>query len=309
MDLAGEKSRTAAGGAALRLAPLGVPLRLDVRGAGSARVTAACRGWEGAGAGPLLDLRLTGDPHLAGAGATEVVVHGSQLALTGEGVRGGARADLRRAWCAVSHDFLQAPDRLRAEVLDPLVLFLVTRHGRTPLHAAAIRSGDLAILLMGSSGAGKSTLALTADRAGWTVLSEDTVYLQTDPVLKVWGSGGPAHLSTASGGSGRLRLRNGKLKHAIALRQPPGSLTSARATVCLLARGNAVALERIGVAEALALMGPHEPGFDLLSENIQAVSKRLVSNGAWRLTLSADPAEAIACLSAHLPQLHQTAVP
>ena len=97
------------------------------------------------------------------------------------------------------------------------------------------------------------------------------------------------------------------LKRIVPLRKPPGSLTADRATLCLLARGEAVALERTGAAEALALMGPPEPGFDLLADDIQAASERLVANGAWRLTLSADAAEAIACLSGNLPLLHQTA--
>lgn len=309
MDLAGEKPRISVSGTVLRLAPFGMPLRLEVRGAGL-EVRAACHRWEGAGEGPLLDLRLTVDPHLAGAGPTEIAVHGSQLALTGEGGRGGARADLRRAWCAVSRDFLDAPERLRAEVLDPLVLFLATRHGRTPLHAAAIKAGELAILLMGPSGSGKSTLALAADRTGWKVLSEDTVYLQMEPALRVWGGGGPAHLLFHSGSEpGQLRLRNGKLKRAIRLRQPPGGLTADCVTACLLKRGEAVALERVDSTEALTLMDPPESGFDLLAGDIHAASERLFSNGAWRLTLSANPAEAIECLAASLPLIHQTALP
>jgi hypothetical protein len=297
-----------AGGAVLRLAPLGVPLRLEVRGAGP-EVRTACDCWEGAGEGPLLELWLTVDPHLTGTGAAEVAVQGSQLTLKGVGARGGARADLRRAWCAVSRDFLAAPERLRAEVLDPLVLFLVTRHGRTPLHAAAVKAGELAILLMGPSGAGKSTLAVTADQAGWTVLSEDTVYIQLEPALKVWGSAGPAHLLSADGEPGQFRLRNGKLKRVIPLRQPLGIHTADRATLCLLARGEAVALERIGPAEALTLVGAPEPGFDLLAEDIRDASERLVRRGAWRLTLSDDAAEAIDLVSRRLPQLRETAVP
>lgn len=306
MDLAGAMEETAANGAVLRLAPLGLPLRLDLKGACPAAVLAACHGWEGAGEGALLDLRLTGDATLAGVGATEVTVHGAQLALTGAGVRGGARADLRRAWCAVSGEFLNAPDRLRSELLDPLVLFLAARHGRTPLHAAAIKAGDLAILLMGPSGAGKSTLALAADRAGWTVLSEDTVYVEMQPALKIWGSAGPVHL-LSDGEPGRLRLRNGKLKQIIPLRQPSGALSADRVAMCLLARGSAVALDRLTPSDALGLIGPPEPGFDLLAGDIRAASERLVQGGAWRLTLSADPAEAIACLSANLPLLHETA--
>ena len=42
--LAGAIPETAANGAVLRLAPLGVPLRLDLRDSGPAAVLAACHG-------------------------------------------------------------------------------------------------------------------------------------------------------------------------------------------------------------------------------------------------------------------------
>jgi hypothetical protein len=107
----------------------------------------------------------------------------------------------------------------------------------------------------------------------------------------------------------QVRFRNGKLKQVLPLRQHSGALAADRATVCLLARGDAVALDRLSPSEALALMGPPEPGFDLLAGDIRAASELLASRGAWRLTLSANPAEAIACLAANLPRLHDTAVP
>ena len=63
--------------------------------------------------GPFEDVEDVVDARLEGAGAADVAVQGTQLSLRSDGVRGGARADLRRAWCAVSRDYLHDPERLR----------------------------------------------------------------------------------------------------------------------------------------------------------------------------------------------------
>jgi len=295
----------------LRLAPLGVAMRLEARG-GSAAVDLACRGWAGepGGPGPALRLSLDVDPALRGSGPPAVEVAGRRLALRGPGLCGGACADRGVAWCRLSADWQHDPERLRAEALDPLVLFLVARHGRTPIHAAAIERGGLAIVLAGPSGAGKSTLALAADRAGWDVLAEDTVYVQEAPQPALWGSPGPAHVlpGEASPAPGAIRWRNGTLKHAVALRSQPESAPVARqATLCVLARGDAAGLEPLTPAEALRALPPPEPGFDLLAPAIARASALLASRGAWRLTLSADPAEALALLASRLPGLRRSA--
>ena len=296
------------GEAVLWLAPLGVPLRLDLQRADDlAAVTAACRGWLGpAGhAEAELVLTLAQAAGLAGTDAPAFEVRGKLLSLTGSGVLGQACAGRGQARCAVSRDWLAAPARLRSDVLEPLILFMVTRRGRAPLHAAAIGSGDLAILLAGPSGAGKSSLALAADRAGLTVLSEDTAYIQLEPELRIWGWPGPVHLLSGENPAGHeLRWRGGKLKAAIPLTQrPPEEPTASKAAVCLLARGETVALERLSPIEALALMGSLEPGFDLLADEIHEARRVLLREGAWRLTLSPDPDEAIAVLAANLARL------
>ncbi|HSQ95927.1 MAG TPA: hypothetical protein VLM18_07550 [Croceibacterium sp.] len=200
-------------------------------------------------------------------------------------------------------------DRLRCEIIEPLILFLVTRDGRTPFHAAAISDGDgLAVLLVGPSGAGKSSLALAAHEAGWTVLSEDTAYIQIDPSLRVWGWPGPVHLlpgNKAARGH-PLRLRNGRLKHAVPLAQssePPRSFE--QAVVCILERGTDVGLTRLTSTEAKNLMPQTEAGFRLLDADIQVAMDRLVKVGALKLTLSADPAEAIALLDANLGEIRK----
>ena len=301
-------------GERILLAPLGVPLRIDLLGIGHPdRIVSACRGWDARPEPSVapLHLSLASDRTLAGIGPTELEVRGRLLTLGGSGARGGACADSGEAWCAVSSEFLFAPDRLRAEVLDPLVLFLAARRGRVPLHAAAIECAGLAILLMGPSGAGKSSLALAADRAGWTVLAEDTVFVQRESSFKVRGLPGPAHLLPCDSGelSAGVRFRNGKLKQAIPLRNSqPGWLVASRATVCLLDRGEAVGLDRVEPFEALRQMGRLESGFDLLADDIRAVSELLARDGAWRLTLSTNPAEAIECLADNLPRLQDLAV-
>src|SRR6185503_14339932 len=80
-----------------------------------------------------------------------------------------------------------APDHpLLAEMIETGALFLAAQAGRTPLHASAIMLGDVALVLAGPSGMGKSTLALAAAQAGLPVLSEDTLYVQTAPRLRLW---------------------------------------------------------------------------------------------------------------------------
>jgi hypothetical protein len=64
-----------------------------------------------------------------------------------------------------------------------------------------------------------------------------------------------------------------------------------------------VALEWLDPSTALAALGPPEPGFDLLATEIEAGLRRITRRGAWRLTLSAEPREAIALLAANLPRL------
>src|SRR6185503_15234714 len=98
------------------------------------------------------------------------VVEGRSVRIAGPSAECRAMVDSRIASCTVSDEWFAAPDRLRDEVLEPLVLFVLAHHDRTPLHASAFIAGDVAILTSGSSGAGKSSLALAADCAGWPVL-------------------------------------------------------------------------------------------------------------------------------------------
>ena len=200
----------------MELAPLGIGLLVE---AGEpellSAVTAACEGWEG----PVdettkpLRLGLALDPRKAGADAPAIAVQGQRLEIGGAGVGAWADAALGRAECAVSRDFLDGC-RLGEEVFDALILFLLTRSGRTPIHAAGFVVGDLAVLLAGPSGSGKSCLAHAAQEAGLDILSDDTVYLQLKPKLRIWGVPRPIHLfpEDAPPGQSTVRIRSGKLK-------------------------------------------------------------------------------------------------
>lgn len=244
-------------------------------------------------------IRLRACDDAAGAGAPEVRVESGRLMLHGGGVAGEACAERREAWCRVPRELAADPGRLAAEVLDTLALFLLTRAGRVPLHAAGVMLGETAVVLAGPSGSGKSTLALTASRAGCRVLSDDTVYVQTEPRLRVWGFPRPIHVFPEQGEAGGvLRLRAGRWKVALPPGDGwPGEPVAERAVLCLLERGDRVALRRIGVDEAVeALTGSLEPGFDHFRAELPGAARALAEGGAWRLTLSADPAEALAAL-------------
>ena len=67
-------------------------------------------------------------------------------------------------------------------------MLAVGGRGRVPIHAAAVIAGDHTLLLTGASGAGKSTMAYACAAAGFSVLGEDTVFvdLSGEPA-RLWG--------------------------------------------------------------------------------------------------------------------------
>ena len=282
---------------------MGIPVRiLADRGPLLRAALAACANLEStAGAGSPAPLTIRLETSVAPAAAPddshcEVRVEGSRLRLDGVGIQGEADAARREAWATVPTGLIDDPARLE-EVLDTLALFLLTRSGRIPLHAASIVFGDTAILLAGSSGSGKSTLALTADRAGIPVLSEDTVYLQLEPHFRIWGSPRPVHLlpddlpiegRSAAPDDAPLRHRNGRWK--VALPVGTGTRTgrsAGRAVLCLLERGEQVALRPLDPARAVErVMSTLDPGFDHFRTELPAALEAVTAGGAWTLTLA-----------------------
>ena len=244
------------------------------------------------------DARSEGNPGVS--------VEGDSLRLAAAGAVGDANARRGEGWCSVPPELVSQPDRLATEVLDTLLLFLLTRAGRTPIHAAGVLIGETVAILAGPSGSGKSTLAHAALRAGLTVLSDDTVYLQRHPELRVWGYPRPIHLLPATAeladARGAARLRGGRWKVAVPSSPsatPP--LSAGRAAVFLLTRGDAVALRAVSMDEAVGeLIRALEPGFDHFRDHLPAAARAAAAGGAWRLTLSGDAGEGVAALTAVL---------
>ncbi|HET6765335.1 MAG TPA: hypothetical protein VFH27_16730 [Longimicrobiaceae bacterium] len=290
------------------LALLGIPVVLTADDAAlldaAASAYAAWRDCDAGGDEPPIHVALRSGPAAAGSAPLEVRVHEPRLTIRGAGVDGEADALLRRARCTVPPELADDPARLAAEVLDTLALFLLTRAGRIPIHAAGVVIDGVAVVLAGPSGTGKSTLALTASRAGWPVLSDDTVYVQLAPVFRVWGFPRPIHVFPADAGrdapaDGAMRLRSGRWKAAIPLTGPPAGLAADRAVLCLLERGDAIALHPVAAEDAVRRMDAMlEPGFDDFRSALPAAVRALAGAGAWRLTLSTVPGEALAALEA-----------
>ena len=254
--------------------------------------------WPRVGSGDGAAIRLTleaGDE--AAAGPVEIEVEGARLRLSG-GAEGWADARALTARCKVSRDLTEQPGRLAGEVIDTLLLFLLTRSGRVPLHAAGVMCGGTALLLAGPSGSGKSTLSLAANGRGLRILSDDTVYIQMLPRLRIWGLPRPAHVfpADAPGFISETRLRAGKLKAVVPVRAWAGPPVAEQVAVVLLERGERIGLEPVEPQVAADALSRLEPGFDLLARESAEAIAAVTAGGAWRLTLTRDPAAAIEAL-------------
>jgi hypothetical protein len=254
--------------------------------------------WRAAGPvdGSPIALELEASDEAAG-GPVQIDVEGPRLRLTGA-VEGWADARTLNAVCKIPRALAKRPGRLAGEVIDTLLLFLLCRSGRIPLHAAGVMGGGTAVLLAGPSGAGKSTLSLAAMARGLRILSDDTVYIQMLPRLRIWGLPRPVHVFPADAPRfiEGTRLRAGRLKAAVAVPPWPGPPVADQAAVVLLARGDRVRLEPVEPAVAAAALSRLEPGFDLLAQESAEAIAAVTANGGWRLTLTRDPRAAIDAL-------------
>ncbi len=252
-----------------------------------------------AGDGPVIELELSlGDA--ASGEPTRLEVDGPRLRSVGAGLELWADAQALTGFCRVPPDLAAEPERLAGEALDTLMLFLLTRSGRTPVHAAGVMCDQTAVLLVGPSGSGKSTLSLAAMSRGLQILSDDTVYIQLQPCLRVWGFPRPLHVfpADAPGFISGTRLRAGKLKAVVPL--TPGAATpmAEQVAVVLLQRDDQIRLDPIEASVAIGALARLEPGFDLLRRESAAAAAALTVAGAWRLTLAHDPGAAIDVLAA-----------
>jgi hypothetical protein len=153
-----------------------------------------------------------------------------------------------------------------------------------------------AMVFAGRSGAGKSSLALAACRAGLPLLSDDTIFVQTSPTFRLWSLPRAIHVfpgDAPPGSGGAMRFRSGRWKRTLA---PTERRHMARlAVLFVLERGEEVRLAPLSFGEAVqALTADPEPGYQFYGDGSVAAARALAANGAWRLTLSNDPQEAIA---------------
>jgi hypothetical protein len=284
----------------LELIIMGRPVVLRARDPVLLATAAAEYGdWPAAGPvdGPPIRLELEASDEAA-SGPVRIEVDGLRLQLTG-GVDGWADARALTAFCRIPRAPAEQPGALAGEVIDTLLLFLLCRSGRIPLHAAGVMCGTTALLLAGPSGSGKSTLSLAAMARGLQILSDDTVYIQMLPRLRIWGLPRPVHVFPADAPrfTQGARLRGGKLKAAVPVPAWVGPPVADAAAVVLLERGEQIGLEPVEPRVAASALSRLEPGFDLLAKDSAEAIAAVTASGAWRLTLTRDPAAAIAALA------------
>lgn len=203
-------------------------------------------------------------------------------------------------------------EHFRETVLEAITFALLASLDRHPIHAAAIAREGRAVLLAAPSGTGKSTLAYLAHRSGIDVLGDDRVWVQLVPALRIWGgSPGVRLLANASVRFPELSqldapsIRSGNLKTAVKLGAEARAdhLVCDSAIVCVMARGEKVALERMGGSQMeVELARQLTPGFDRFAGRHDEVVRALTADGGWRLTLSDDPFDALPLLQRMLDE-------
>jgi hypothetical protein len=193
-------------------------------------------------------------------------------------------------------------ERFRTELLEAVVLALLSCYDRHPVHAAAVAHRGHALLLAAPSGTGKSTLAYACHAAGLDLLGDDHVRVQLAPSLRIWGWPGRVRLLAETAARigvahPAVRVANGTPKVVVDARDgvTAGRLVANEATVCLLTRdGGSVSLEPLAPdALARALDVQLAPGFDRFPARWPRVLGALTVHGGWRLNLSHDAREAV----------------
>ncbi|HJP68761.1 MAG TPA: hypothetical protein VJ846_07650 [Sphingomicrobium sp.] len=280
----------------LNLLPLGIPTLIiadDPQLIAAAGAAYAHWSVEAPHSEPRIKLRLEiGNASPTADVSFDIRVEGSRLQLKGRGADGTADAAELKARATITRALANDLARF-TEIVDTLLLFLLARDGRTPVHASGFMLGNLAILLAGPSGSGKSTLALAAANRGLGILSDDMVFVQREPSFAIWGFPRPMHLflKDAPPGEHPRRWRNEKLKVAVPLEFP--ALKAERSNLVLLNQGKALEIREISATHAIEQLMRLDAGFDLLENDSRVVLQTLVSAGAWQLTLTHDADAAI----------------
>lgn len=286
----------------LFLVPLGIPTLIiadDPQLIAAAGAAYAHWSVEALRSEPRIELRLEiGDASPSADVCPGIHVEGSRLQLSVPGAEAMADVARMEGSATLSRALVQDPAGF-TEIVDTLLLFLLARDGRTPIHASGFMLENLAILLAGPSGSGKSRLALAASDRGFPVLSDDMLFVQHDPSFTLWGFARPMHVfkDDAPSGDHRTRLRNGKLKVSVPVKTP--ALKAERAVLILLERGKELSIRKIAATDAIQTLMNLEAGFNLLEKESRAAFSALASTGVWQLTLTDDPEAAIGLIASH----------
>ncbi len=234
----------------------------------------------------LYDVNLRRQPCVDRVDATSLCLNFERVAVRADPVSG-------HGMCEFPHDGEFGEPF--AEAVNTVVMYLVAHAGRIPVHASAIMLQDVAVVLAGPSGSGKSSLALAAAQAGMDVLSEDTVFVQLRPGLRLWSRTDAIHVLESDapvGTLGAMRFRSGRWKRILPLAAQPNFAD--RAVLCVLAPGDGLSLTPMTATDAIvALTAKPEPGYEFYGARANEAVRMLAGNGAWRLTLSKSPRAAI----------------
>jgi hypothetical protein len=209
--------------------------------------------------------------------------------MHGTHVRGTADLLRRTGHAVLSPALLNDPERFRADAVDTLALAILTRLDRTPIHASAIANETTMLVFAGPSGMGKSTLAHLGQEAGYEVIADEAVYVQTQPVTRVWGfarSPRPRPYGSPIGDKKTTAMVSNRA--GIPFRE--------RAALCVLHRNGPPegALEPIALDDAAAeLLSQLDPGFDRFREVLPTAVRAIATDGAWRFYLPARPNDAL----------------
>ena len=215
----------------------------------------------------------------------------------------------RESLAYVSSALVAQEERFREEVLAAITFALLDAFDRHPVHAAAVAHAGRALLLAGPSGAGKSTLACLAHLEGFRLMSDDLVWVQLEPKLRIWANTRGAHLRAdaleklaITDTHPVVRERDGKRRislGAVVRAEPWVAVDDAR--VCILVPGRTASLEAlVPAAVEKALDAQTAPGFDRFPSRHPDVLKALAAPGGWRLTLSEDPRDTLPYIQAML---------
>ncbi len=213
-----------------------------------------------------------------------------------------------RAMAFVPPEAVANSIHFRYNVVESLAFYLASIKDRVAVHAGAIVHNGITALLMGKSTVGKSTLCYTALRSEeFDLLAEDVVYVQCEPIPRIFGGMGRFHLlPDAAQRFPELAAvppqvqANGKIKIGVTVAPERVRLHAAPGVICLLNRQKnqpTALLTPVGREEILAyLQDPDESGYDLFDSQIRQVAEMLADYPAYRLNIGTDSGAAVALL-------------